>query len=109
LERLGGCWVVSPMPLDPDAKGLRVQILDVDCDRIVTAICAAGWIPARLQSHPRFVTGGGLVPASLYEIDIPRERQPVVDSGPKVVPSEPAKREKTPHEVQAVRRYLGWK
>jgi hypothetical protein len=106
LHKLGGV-VINSMPLDPDAKGLRVQILDTDRDKVITALCEKGWLPSLLQSHPRF-TPNGLLPASLYQVDIPRERTTVPDDRPKVALSEPAKREKTPLEVEQMRRYLGW-
>jgi hypothetical protein len=101
-----GAFVVNAMPLDPDAKGLRVQILDADRDRIVTALCEWGWLPAMLQAHPRFAPGG-LLPASLYEIPIPKERPPIVDDRPRVS-GEFAKQEKTEREVAALRKYFGW-
>jgi hypothetical protein len=88
LGGMTGVWVVSPLPLDDDTRTLRFQILDSEQDRVVTEICSAGWIPARLQAHPRHrVTTRGFENASLYEIEIPRERQPIVDDRPKI-PSE---------------------
>jgi hypothetical protein len=93
LEQMGA-WCLTPLPLDPDAKGLRVQILDADRDRVVTAICEAHYIPSKMQAHPRFTTSG-LIPASLFEIAIEKERPSIVDDRPKVSSdiAEAAKRE----------------
>jgi hypothetical protein len=105
LERMDGVWAISPLPLDDGARGLRFQVLESERDNVVRELCQASWIPTFVQNHPRF-TPGGLKPAYLYEIVIEKERQPVPDS-PRVS-GELAKREKTPAEVQHMRRYLGW-
>jgi hypothetical protein len=97
LEKLGGCWVITPLPLDPDTKGLRVQILSTDRDRVITALCEARWNPIYLQQNPRFTTNGGLVPGFLYEVEIPKERQPIVDDTPKI-PSDAAELAKREEE-----------
>lgn len=90
--------------MDDTAK-LKVQILDSESDRVVTALCELGFLPARQGVHYR-VTANGLVPASLYEIDLPRERQAIPD---RVIRGEIAERQKTQSEVDAVRRHLGMK
>jgi hypothetical protein len=45
--------------------------------------------------------------ARMYELDLPRERQPVLDD--RTIKGEVAERVKTSAEVEAVRKYLGWK
>jgi len=42
--------------------------------------------------------------ASIYEITLPKDRQPIPDV---TIHGEPAKREKTKDEVEKVLRYLG--
>jgi hypothetical protein len=110
---LMGAWCLTPLPLSDDAKGLRVQILDTERDKVITELCAAGWLPTFLQGHPRF-TPGGLIPASLFEIAIERERQLVSDDRPKVPNdiAEFAKREekrKTDATIAAFKKHIGWK
>jgi hypothetical protein len=107
LGRMAGVWVVSPLPLDDGARALRFQVLDRERDKVVIKLCKKGIIPNLVQGHPRF-TPNGLIPASLFEVEIERERQSVPTDGPKIS-GELAKQEKTPAEVAAVRRYLGWK
>ena len=46
-------------------------------------LCKCGWIPNWVSAFPRF-TAGGLVAASMFEIAIEKERQPVPDDGPKM-------------------------
>jgi hypothetical protein len=101
-----GAWVVSPLPLD-DAASLRYQVLDGDADRLVEIICGLGmgFMPARLQVHYR-VTSSGLKPATLFEVNIPRERQQIPD---RKIYGEVEERKKTDAEVEAVRRHLGMK
>jgi len=54
---------------------------------------------------PRICTTG-LIAAGLWEIDIPKPRQDVVDDRPRVQ-GEIASREKSSYEVEQVLRYLG--
>jgi hypothetical protein len=97
-----GAWCINPMPLDDDAK-LRFQVLDTDIDKVVRMLCESGFLPARLQVHYR-VTTSGLVPATLFEIDIPHERQPIPD---RKIYGEVEERKKTASEVAAVMKHLG--
>jgi hypothetical protein len=106
LGRCRGTWVVSPLPLNDDSRALRFQVLDSERDSVVTELCAAGWIPSFVQAHPRFAPSG-LIPASLFEVIIDKDRYPVPPDTPKVS-GEIGKREKTPAEVEAIHRYLGW-
>jgi hypothetical protein len=108
LTRLPGVWVISPSPLNEDARGLRVQILNKYCHETIETLREANWVPSLIGSYPRIAaSASGLEPANLYEIAIEKERQPVVDNIPKVS-GEITKREKTPAEVEHMRRYLGW-
>jgi hypothetical protein len=83
LAQCSGVWVTSPMPLDDSARALRFQVLDTERDSVVEELCAGGWIPNQVSAFPRF-TAGGLVAASMFEIAIEKERQPVPDDGPKM-------------------------
>jgi hypothetical protein len=77
LDKMDGAWVTSPLPLDEHAK-LRVQIKDIDRNRIIQWLRDLGWEPVCVSVLPR-VCNTGLIGACLYEIDLPRDRQPVVD------------------------------
>jgi len=77
LDKMDGAWVTSPLPLDDNHK-LRVQIKDVDKNRIVQWLRDLGWEPVCVSVLPR-VCPTGLIGACLWEIDLPRERQPIHD------------------------------
>jgi hypothetical protein len=83
LNKLDGAWVTSPLPLDEHAK-LRVQIKDISRNEIIQLLRDWGWDPVCVSVLPRVCTTG-LIGACLYEIDLPRERQPIpqVDRIPK--------------------------
>ena len=105
LLRLGA-HVVSPLPLDPD-KHLRFQVLDVDRAGVLEQLGKWGWkLPALVSSGPRFCPDG-VKQASLYELHIEPERQPVLQD--RTIRGNVAEREKTSAEVMSVRRYLGMK
>src|SRR5262245_51842088 len=74
LQRMGA-WVTSPMPLDRDGK-LRFQVLDKDRDAILARLSQWNWTPALLSAYPR-ICSDGMLQATLYEIDLPRERQAI--------------------------------
>ena len=102
LHRLGG-FVLNPMPLDEAAK-LRFQVLDVDREAVLEKISSWGWAPRWVASLPR-VCSNGPQPALIYEIDLPRSRQPVAETrSPR---GEIAERKKTAEEVAAMRKHLG--
>jgi hypothetical protein len=92
--------------LADDEKSLRFQVLDANHDEVISELCSCGWLPNRVSPMPRF-TSTGLVPANMFEIEIRAERQRIVDDRPRVS-GEIAKPEKTPAEVEHMRRYLGW-
>jgi hypothetical protein len=73
IDKMDGAWVTSPLPLDADAK-LRVQIKDIDRNRIIQWLKDLGWDPVCVSVLPR-ICATGLIGACLYEIDLPRERQ----------------------------------
>ena len=72
-----GAWVVNPMPLDNNSK-LRFQVLDKDRDKVVEILSSWNWSPLLLKMYPR-ITFDGMQQASVYEIDLPPERQPIAD------------------------------
>jgi len=103
LGEMAGCWVTSPLPLD-DGQRLRVQVLDTERIYFVQAVRDLGLgEPVFVSILPR-VTFTGMLGACLYEIDLPRERQQIIDDR---IRGEIATKEKTPYEVEQVKRYLG--
>src|SRR5262245_33095676 len=102
LHKLGA-WVVSPMPL-ADNQALRWQVLDVDREAILEKVSSWGWSAALKNTVPKFTPGGPL-PSSVYEIDLPRERQVVVDT--RRIPGEISEQKKSADEIAAMRKHLG--
>jgi hypothetical protein len=106
LQKLDGVWVTNPMPLDDNARGLRVQILDSERQKSLTLLEDWGWTPTWCSNLPRVCTDGWKL-ASVYEIDLPRERQPVADGK---IQGEIANREeekKNAMQVALMRKHLG--
>jgi hypothetical protein len=96
--------VINPMPLDPDQQ-LRIQVLDSKRDAFIEKMCGWGWLPAFYCVQYRVSTGNyGLIPASVFEIKIEEERQPIPD---RKIYGEVAERKKTATEVEVVRKHLG--
>jgi hypothetical protein len=77
LGKMDGAWVTSPLPLDEHAK-LRVQIKDIDRNRIIQWLRDLGWEPVFVSVLPRICTTG-LIAAGLWEIDLPKPRQNILD------------------------------
>jgi hypothetical protein len=105
LHRLGA-WVVSPMPLD-DKQALRWVVVDADREAVLGKVVGWGWSPILKNTVPRF-TARGPVPATCYEIDLPREHQVVVDT--RIIPrSENVEQERrqSAAELKAMRKHLG--
>ena len=100
-----GAWVVSPLPLDDKAK-LRFQVMDTDRDAVISKLASWDWAPVPVSVMPR-ITPRGMQAAMLYEINLPPDTPSVVDD--RMIRGELAERKKTSAEVEAVRRYLGWK
>jgi hypothetical protein len=103
LGKLDGVWITNPMPLDEEAKGLRVQILDSERQKSLTLLEDWGWTPTWLNNLPR-VCPDGMKLAGVYEIDIPRERQPVATDRHS---GELANKEGLPYEIREMRKALG--
>jgi len=103
LGQMKTAWVVSPLPLD-DSKKLRVVIADITRNEIVQKIRDWGYEPICIGVAPRFDVAG-MVAATAYEVDPPRERQPIVDD--RKIYGEVAERKKSPSEAEAVLRHLG--
>ena len=105
IGAMEGAWVMSPMPLD-ESKRLRFQVLDGDKNRVLQQLRDWGWEPVFVSVLPR-VTFAGMAAASLYEIDLPRERAPVPDD--RTIHGEIVKKEKPSAEMEGFKKYLGLK
>jgi hypothetical protein len=106
LQKFAGVWIISPLPLN-DNNQLRIQILEASGDRnkIFQAINDWGFgTPVFVNMTPRII-GSGMAMASIYEIAIERERQPVAD---RTIRGEIAERKKPPdREHTELLKYLG--
>jgi hypothetical protein len=100
--QLMGAWVTNAMPLDADGR-LRFQVLDKDRNAILEKLASWDWSPVFVGTLPR-VHFDGMKPASLYEIDLPRERQAI--SQDTRIYGEIAEKKKTDAEIEGIRRYL---
>jgi hypothetical protein len=100
--QLMGAWVTNPMPLDADGR-LRFQVLDKDRNAILEKLASWDWSPVLVSAFPR-VCPDGMRSASLYEIDLPRERQAIPQDTR--VYGEIGERKKTNAEIEGMRRYL---
>jgi hypothetical protein len=103
LQRLGA-WVTSALPLGDDEK-LKFQVLDENRSQVLEKLSQWGWGPTLCGNLPR-ITSRGMEAATIYEIDLPRERQPVVDD--RIIHGEIAEQKKTAVELEGMRKYLGW-
>jgi hypothetical protein len=66
------------MPLDNDSR-LRVQILECHKNAVFQAVSDYGFgTPIFVSMLPR-VTHNGMALAAVYEIDLPRDAQPIPD------------------------------
>jgi hypothetical protein len=70
-----GAWVTSALPLGYNAQ-LRFQVLDSDREAVLSKVAGWGWSPVLLGGVPRFTPAGAL-PSTIYQFDLPHERQPV--------------------------------
>lgn len=100
-----GAAVVNPMPLD-DKATLRFQVMDTDRDAVISKLASWDWSPVPVSALPR-ITPRGMQAAMLYEINLPPDTPAVVDD--RAIHGELAERKKTSVEVEALRKYLGWK
>jgi hypothetical protein len=106
LQKFDGVWVINPMPLDDSSRGLRIQILEASWDRNRIFQAVADWgfgTPMFVSMTPR-IMGSGMAMASIYEIEIERERQFVADT---TIRGELAERKKPDREHEALLKYLG--
>ena len=107
INRFGNAWVTTPLPLADSAKGIRFQVLDSAREKVLERLASWDWSLAWCGSVPR-ITPHGMQPATVYEVDVPHP-QPVVVDDRKMIAGEIAERKKTSVEVEAIRKYLGWK
>jgi hypothetical protein len=108
INGLGCAWVCNAMPLRDDEE-LKLQILDENRSQVLEKLSNWGWSPTPCGNLPR-ITSKGFCGATLYQLDLPRQRQAIADDRVKgTVSDEYNRREKTPAEVEAMRKYLGWK
>jgi hypothetical protein len=76
---MAGVWITSPLPLNDDAK-LRFQVLDNRKNEALQTLTDWGWEPRFVQILPRIDAASfKVIPAAIYEIDLPKERQSVPD------------------------------
>jgi hypothetical protein len=102
--RAAGAAVTSALPLADGAK-LRFQVLDSIAEAVLADLRDSEWSPALVGSLPRICIDG-MKAASLYQIDLPSERQPIPNDR-QTIQGERASREKTSIEIEALRKYLG--
>jgi hypothetical protein len=93
------------LPLD-DGKRLRLQVLERERNHIIQTLRDWGWTPVPCGVLPR-IDPMGVIPAAIWEIDLPRQQQPIVDD--RTIRGELAEREKTSAEVEGIKKYLGLK
>jgi len=105
LGKMSNVWVTSPLPLD-DHKKLRMQIADTARNEVIQVLKDWGWDPQFVSILPR-VCPTGLMGACIYEVDLPRPRQAVVDD--RKIHGEIATPKKTSVELEGIRKYLGLK
>ena len=101
LGRMNNVWVTSPLPLDEQQK-LRLQIVDTVRNEVIQILKDWGWEPQFVSILPR-VCHTGLQAACLYEIDLPRERQPIVDDRIQGEIVDPAKKAAQKASIEAMR------
>jgi len=98
LGKFDGVWVTSPLPLDDNHK-LRLQIKDIDRNEVLQLLRDWGWDPVCVSVLPR-VCSTGLMAACLYEIDLPKPRQEIVDD--RAIPKDEVGRRGRDSEVKAM-------
>src|SRR5262245_42246575 len=93
IGAMPGAWVIST----PFHERIRFQVLDGDRNRVLQQLRDWGWEAVFITIHPR-VTFNGMAAASLYEIELPRERQTILDD--RKIHGEIAKKEKPSAELE---------
>jgi hypothetical protein len=66
------------MPLHDDAR-LRFQVLDQNRNQVIEKLSSWNWSPSFVSTAPRISSDGWKL-ASVYEIDLARERIPIQDN-----------------------------
>jgi len=94
--------VTNSMPLNPNEQ-LRFWVTNEDREDVLTKLRQQDWSPRFVSVDMRFHRDV-LIPATLYELDLPAEPPPVQD---RTIRGELAQPKKTDPERQAVLRYLG--
>ena len=105
IDEMRGCWVTSALPLDDNHK-LRVQVLDTERNYFTQAVRDLGFEPVFVSILPR-VHFTGMLGACLWEVDLPRERQPIIDDRKIMGELATKDKDKSAYEAEQVRRYLG--
>jgi hypothetical protein len=100
-----GAWVTSPMPLEDCAK-LRFQVLDANRQQVLEKLSSWDWSPTWCNNMPR-VTFGGMQLASVYEIDLPRPRQPVATDRHSGEIVDREEKKQSDLQIAAMRKHLG--
>jgi hypothetical protein len=102
LGAMPGVWVISA----PDDSGRLVfQVLDCERNIVTQTIRDWGFEPTFRTLQPRVGPVGIITGASLYEINLGSERQPIIDDRTiRGEIAEPTK--KTDVEMAGMRRYL---
>ena len=103
LDDLAGVWVDSPLPLADSAK-LKVHVLDTERNYFLQTVRDLVFEAVFITIKPR-VDFSGMLGASMYEIDLPRERQPIIDD--RKIMGEIATSEKSSYERESILRHLG--
>jgi hypothetical protein len=88
IHRLGG-WVTNPQPLQDDR--LRFEVLDDQVPLVLDKLGSWGWDPRPCCAGSRFVpTGNGamLQPTSVYELEMPRDKEAPKPAGAEVISSD---------------------
>jgi hypothetical protein len=103
LQELGA-MVTSPLPLPADQSSLYFTVTEQPEQKCLDMLQGAGWSPKLIKLHPHFdIKSYSVVAASLYELPIPVDRQPVASD--KVVGGEIGKTERSKEEL-AVHKYV---
>jgi hypothetical protein len=105
LQRIGA-HVVNAMPLNDDHR-LRFQILNDDREAVLQKLGEWGWSPILRNHGLRLCLNGVAEPCTTYEIDIPRERQPIPQD--RTIRGEIVEKPaQTADERAAVKKHLGF-
>jgi hypothetical protein len=110
LGKLNGAWIINSMPLDENAK-LRIQVLECDRNTVFQAVQDWGFeIPAFVSMQPR-VTHNGMALACVYEINIPKPQQAIIDDRriPTDEIADPQKKAAMERETMLMRKACGLK